>query len=210
MYCKRIVVSCLAVSLLSVGICETRGQEGLPSPGHSYYQPRVATNYPLLTGNRIPASESIVGPTETVVGGIGRTGFGCGCGIPLIPALAQGLRDTLDCIFPCRGMNRGRGLFFSERFYGSNCYGCGPVLPGVIYETGPADGPTPAKSIEEVPAQPAPPISSVLPSSQGRFPANLPVGNGVGSGMVRPVNYSVPILPNASRLSTIPDNPLRR
>jgi len=208
MYCKRIVGSCLAVALLSVGICETRGQEGLPSP--SYYQPRIAMNYPMLTGNRILASESIVGPPETVVDGISGTGFGCGCGIPLLPALAQGLRDTLDCILPCRGMNRGRGLFFSERFYGSNCNGCGQVMPGVIYETGPADSPTPAKSIEEVPAQLAPPISSVLPSSQGRFPANFPVGNGVRSGMVRPINYSVPILPNARRLSSIPDNPLRR
>ena len=210
MYCKKIVGSLLAVALLTVGICETHGQEGLPSSGGSYYQPRVAMNYPMLSGNRISAGESILASTDTVVGDFGRIGSECGCGIPLLPALAQGLRDTLDCIFPCRGLNRGRGLFFSERFYGSNCHGCGQMMPGVIYETGPIEVPTPARSIEEVPAKAAPTTSSVLPSASGRFPVVIPVGNGVRSSMVRPVHYSVPILPNASRMSSIPNNPLRR
>ena len=210
MYCKRIVVSCLAGALLSLGNCETHGQEGLPSPNGSYYQPRVAMNYPMLAGNRVSGIESIVGSPETVIGDIGPIGCECGCGIPLLPALAQGLRDTLNCIFPFRGMIRGRGLFFSERFYGSSCYGCDQVMPGVIYETVPLEGPTPAKSIEEVPAKIAPTTSSVLPGAAGRFPVVIAVGNGVRSGMVRPINYSVPSLPNARRVPSIPDNPLRR
>ena len=210
MDCKRIVVSCLAGALLSVGICETHGQEGLPSPSSSYYQPRVSMNYPMLAGNRISGSESIVGSPQTVIGDTGPIGCDCGCGIPLLPALAQGLRDTLNCIFPCRGMFRGRGVFFSERFYGSNCNGCDQAMPGVIYETVPLEGPTPAKSIEEVPAKVTPTTSSVLPAAAGRFPVVIPVGNGVRSGIVRPINYSVPSLPNAGRGLSIPDNPLRR
>ena len=210
MYCKRLVLTCLAGAVLSLGICETHGQEGLPSPNSSYYQPRVAMNYPLLAGNRVSGSESIVGFPETVIGDIGPIGCECGCGIPLLPALAQGLRDTLNCIFQCRGMIRGRGLFFSARFYGSSCYGCDQEMPGVIYETIPLEGPTPAKSIEEVPAKVAPTTSSVLSGAAGRFPVVIPVGNGVRSGMVRPINYSVPSLPNARRVPSIPDNPLRR
>ncbi len=201
MYCKRIVVSALAVALLGVGLCETHGQDGLPTPSEAYYQPRVAMNYPMLSGNRISASETIVDSTVTVSGNPGLVGHGCGCGLPLLPALAQGLRDTLDCIFPCRG----RGLFFSERFYGSNCHGCDRVMPGVIYETVPLEGPTPAKSIEEVPSKVLPSTSSVLPSVSG-----FPVGNGVRSTLVRPVNYRVPSLPNGRGIPSIPDNPLRR
>ena len=201
MYCKRIVVSALAVALLGVGICETHGQEGLPTSSESYYQPRVAMNYPLLSGNRISASETIAGTTVTVGGDTGLIGHDCGCGIPLLPALAQGLRNTFDCIFPCRG----RGLFFSERFYGSNCHGCDRVIPGVIYESVPLEGPTPAKVIEEIPSKVLPTRSSVLPSTSG-----FPVGNGVRSTLVRPVNYSVPSLPNGRGIPSIPHNPLRR
>ena len=201
MYCKRIVVSALAVALLGVGICETYAQDGLPTPSEAYYQPRVAMNYPMLSGNRYSARESIVGSTVTVGGDTGLIGHDCGCGLPLLPALAQGLRDTLDCIFPCRG----RGLFFSERFYGSNCHGCNRAAPGVIYETGPLEGPTPAKSIEEIPSKSLPTTSSLLPSASGS-----PVGKGVRSSLVRPVNYSVPSLPNGRGIPSIPDNPLRR
>ena len=201
MYCKRIVASALAVALLGVGIYETHGQEGLPTSSESYYQPRVAINYPLLSGNRISASETIAGTTVTVGGDTGPIGHDCGCGIPLLPALAQGLRNTLDCIFPCRG----RGLFFSERFYGSNCHGCDRVMPGVIYESVPLEGPTPAKGIEEIPSKVLPTRSSVLPSTSG-----FPVGNGVRSTLVRPVNYSAPSLPNGRGIPSIPHNPLRR
>ncbi|MBT4694935.1 MAG: hypothetical protein HOB73_16485 [Planctomycetaceae bacterium] len=207
---KQVVVSCLALVLLSGGMYQTHGQEGLPSAASPYYQPRVAINYPLLAGNRVSASEPITEPMETVVGELGQLGTGCGCGIPLLPALAQGLRDTLDCIFPCRGMNRGRGLFFSERFYGANCHGCERVSPGVIYESGTIGVPTPAKPIEEVPAIMAPATSSVLPSPAERFPVVVPIGNGVRTSMVRPVQYSAPSLPTTRGVSTIPNNPLRR
>jgi len=201
MDCKRIVVSTLVVVLLSVGVYETHGQEGLPTPSETYYQPRVASNYPMLSGNRLSTTESIVDSAVSISGDTGGIGHGCGCGLPLLPALAQGVRDTINCIFPCRG----RGLFFSERFYGANCHGCDRVMPGPIYETVPVEGPTPAKSIEEIPSRVLPTTSSVLPS-----PPDTPIGNGVQSTMVRPVNYSVRSLPNGGRIPSIPDNPLRR
>lgn len=201
MYCKRIGVSALAAALLVVGVVDLHGQEGVPMQNESYYQPRVALNYPLLSGNHVSASESIVGSTINVRGETGLVGHDCGCGLPLLPALAQGLRDTLECIFPCRG----RGLFFSERFYGANCHDTGRVAPSVIYETSPLEGPTPAKSIEEIPAKSIPTTSSALPSS-----SRFPVGNGVRSTMVRPVNYRIPSLPNSRAIPTIPDNPLRQ
>jgi hypothetical protein len=201
MYCKGMGISCLAVALLGVGICQTSGQEGLPTPNSSYYQPGMSMNYPMLAGNRVSTGGTLDGSIETIVGDIG-----CGCGIPLLPALAQGIRDTLHCIFPFRGMNRPRGLFFSERFYGANCNGCGQSMHGVIYETSPIESPTPAKSSEEIPAKVAPKTSSVLSNDQG----GVTVGSGVRSSLVRPVNYSTPSLPNIGGVRSIPDNPLRR
>jgi hypothetical protein len=200
MYCKKIVVSALALALLWLGVYETHGQEGLPTSSQSYYQPRVAMNYPMLSGNRISASETIAGSTLTMSGDTGLIGHDCGCGLPLLPALAQRLRDTLDYILPCRG----RGLFFSERFYGSNCQGCDRAMPGVIYDSVPLEGPTPAKEFEEIPSKVVPTTSSVVPST-----SRFPVGNGVRSTLVRPVNYSIPSVPNASGIPSIPDNPLR-
>ena len=201
MYCKRIFVSCLTVALLSAGICESDGQEGLPTENKSYYQPHVAMNYPLLSGNRFSSVDPTLGSTITGGADTGLINQDCGCDLPLLPALAQGLRDTINLIFPCRG----RGLLFSERFYGGNCHGCGHVMPGVIYETAPLEGPTPARSLEEIPSKEAPTTSSVLPSVSG-----FSVGNGVRSTKVRPVNYSVPSLPNGRGIPSIPHNPLRR
>ena len=201
-YCK-IVVSCLVVVLLNVGTYHTYGQEGVSAPSSSYYQPRVAINYPLLAGNRIAVAESTLGSSEEFSSNLGPIHSGCGCGRPLLPAIAQGLRETLAGILPRRGMSRIRGLLFSEWFYGSNCYGCGEIVPGVIYESDTTQEPTPATSVEEVPAKVAPATSLLLPSTQGQ----RAVGNGVQFGLVRPVNYSVP---NATRIPSIPDNPLRR
>jgi hypothetical protein len=200
MYCKKIVVSALALALLWLGVYETHGQEGLPPFSESYYQPRGTMNYPMLSGNRISAGETIAGSTLTVSGDTGLIGHDCGCGLPLLPALAQRLRDTLDYILPCRG----RGLFFSERFYGSNCQGCDRAMPGVIYDSVPLEGPTPAKEFEEIPSKVVPTNSSVVPST-----SRFSVGNGVRSTLVRPVNYSIPSAPNASGIPSIPDNPLR-
>ncbi len=76
-------------------------------------------------------------------------------------------------------------------------------MSGVIYESDTTQEPTPATSVEEVPAKVAPATSLLLPSTQGP----RAVGNGVQFGLVRPVNFSVP---NASRTPFIPDNPLRR
>jgi hypothetical protein len=201
MYCKRIVVSCLTVALLSVGISESYGQEGLSTKNESYYQPRVAMNYPMLSGNRLSSVNSILGSTITGDGDPGLIEQECGCGLPLLPALAQGLRDTINLIFPCRG----RGLLFSERFYGMNCHGCDRVMPGVIYETTPLEVPTPARSFEEIPSTEVPTTSSVLPSVTG-----FTVANGVRASKVRPVNYTVPSLPNSRGIPSVPYNPLRR
>lgn len=76
--------------------------------------------------------------------------------LPLIPTLAQGVRDALNCLFPCRdGSPLGLGLgqaprrgLFSVRFHES--FGCGHAVPGcgcghsVIYEGTPSPMPTPA------------------------------------------------------------------
>ena len=206
----KIVVLLLLVVLLTVGIRETQGQEGLPSQTRSYYQPRVASNYPMLAGNRISPGEAIALQAESVGADTSSIGLGCGCGIHLLPALAQGLRDTLGRILTYRGRNRGQGLFFSHRFYGSNCCGCDEVTPGVIYESDPNQIPTPAKSLEEIPSKVAPTTSSILLPRSERISSTDPVGNGVLTGMVRPVQYNVPLLPSGSRVPSIPHNPLRR
>lgn len=207
MNCKRIFVSCLAVAILVVGICEIQGQEGLPSPDNSYYQPRVMLNYPLLSGNHIAANESISQSAEI---NVRDNGSGCGCGIPLLPTLVQQLRDTLYYIFPYRQMNRNRGFLFSERFYGSNCCGSSYLIPGVMVEDGLLETPTPATSVEEVPSKVVPTTSMVFPAAQERITTTIPVGNGVRSNLVRQVNYSVPSLSNTKQVPSIPDNPLRR
>jgi len=76
--------------------------------------------------------------------------------LPLIPTLTQGVRDALNCLFPCRdGSPLGLGLgqaprrgLFSVRFHES--FGCGHAEPGcgcghsVIYEGTPLPMPTPA------------------------------------------------------------------
>jgi hypothetical protein len=207
MYCRRIFVSCLAVTMAIVGICETHGQEGLLSPGISYYQPRGALNYPMLSGQRDTADGSLVRSTEINVGDISS---GCGCGIHLLPALAQRLRDTFHYVFPYRGISRSRGLLFSERFYGGNCCGGNRPIPGVMYETGPIEIPTPATSVEEVPAKVAPTTTTIFPITQERVTTAVPIGNGVKTNIVRTVNYSVPNFPYSKRVPSIPDNPLRR
>ena len=207
--CKIVVLS-LMVVLLTVGIRETQGQEGLPSPSRSYYQPRVASNYPMLAGNRIIAGNEITLEAETVSADTISIGVGCGCGIHLLPALAQGLRTTLDRILPYRGTHRGQGLFFSHRFYSSNCCGCEEVTPGIIYESDPSQIPTPAKSIEEIPSKVAPTTSLILPPRSDRNYSTVSVGNIGLRGTVRPVQYNVPLLTTGSRVPSIPHNPLRR
>ena len=209
MYRKRIFISCFAVLFFTSAISESYGQEGLPVSGDSYYQPRVAANYPLLTGGRSTANDTIVRSTEVNAQGIDSR-CGCSSGIPLLTALTQRLRDTLRYIFPFRNTNQMGGLFFSERFYGSNCCGDGQLISDVIYEDGPGEIPTPATPIEEVPAKVIPTTSAIFPGPQGRIATPVSVGNGVRSNVVRPINYSVPSYPNADRIRSIPVNPLRR
>ena len=209
MYRKRIFISCFAVLFSTAAINESHGQEGLPVAGDSYYQPRVAVNYPLLSGSRYTANETIAQSAEVIVQGIDSR-CGCSSGFPLLTALTQRLRDSLRFIFPCRDTNRMGGLLFSERFYGSNCCGGGRLISDVIYEEGPREIPTPATPIEEVPAKVIPTTSAILPGPQGRMAPPVSVGNGVRSNMVRPINYSVPSYPNVKRIPSIPVNPLRR
>ena len=98
---------------------------------------------------------------------------GPGCA-PLLPTIAEGLRNTLNCLLPCRatgglglggpllGNRRGGGLF-SVRFYES-C-GCGLPTPrcgcGIQFLEGGPGVPVPAGDIPQVnPPKPVPDASA--------------------------------------------------
>jgi len=101
---------------------------------------------------------------------------------PLLPTIVEGLRNTLNCLFPCRptgglrlggpllGNRRGGGLF-SVRFY-ENC-GCGLPAPrcgcGIQFMEGELGIPVPAGDIPQVnPPKPVPDTSAYYfrPQSQ--------------------------------------------
>ena len=129
--------------------CEDANAQYL-SNGSSYYSPRVASALPALSsaqGLETVEPEAVSG--NEVLGG--------NCCQPLIPTIAQGIRDTLRAVFPCWGVRRpyplGSRLLISERFYhggiSSGC-GCGHSQGGVIYG-GESIAPTP---VQEMPATP--------------------------------------------------------
>ena len=114
-------------------------------------------------------------------------GAGPGCA-PLLPTIAEGLRNTLNCLLPCRaggglrlggpllGNRRGGGLF-SVRFY-ENC-GCGLPSPrcgcGIQIMEGQLGVPVPAGDIPQVnPPKPVPDSSTYYfqpPSQKLTVPA---------------------------------------
>jgi hypothetical protein len=143
----------------------------------------------------------------------------------LLPTIAEGLRNTLNCLLPCRGSRPlaiggpllgRRGGLFSVRFY-DGC-GCGIPVPqcgcGIRVIEGHPVLPTPAGDIPQVnPPKPVPDSSVIYysrPSSGGAVPASyLPqhlrdLNQGaVSTGGYRPIRQA-----NYYRTSPIP-NPLR-
>ncbi len=145
---KRLVAVC-AVFMVSLFTVESVQAQFTPTTPQ-YYAPRVAINLPALSaahGVESVQPEALTG--NDVLGG--------NCCQPLIPTIAQGIRDTLQAVFPCWGVRRphplGSRLFISERFHhGTMMGGCGCGTPhgGVIYE-GEVTSPTP---VQELPATP--------------------------------------------------------
>ena len=145
---KRFVAIC-AVGMISFFTVESVEAQFAPATPE-YYAPRLASNLPALTGAH--GGEAIQPEVLT-----GNEVLGGNCCQPLIPTIAQGIRDTLQAVFPCWGVRRpnllGSRLFISERFHhGTIMGGCGCGTPhgGVIYQ-GDVSSPTP---VEELPATP--------------------------------------------------------
>ena len=192
------------IFLFTVFTSPTLSQDGIKAG--MYYTPTNTRNYPFLSG----ASTTLGLPTgaslnETIVGS-------SDCCAPLLPTLAQGIRDTINAILPCRGIRRqyGHGLLFSARFYEGSC--CNHQINSGEMLLGPAGEPTPATDAiipEEI--EPGVIEDSVrfrpLPSEN--LP-NVSIGAPVN---VRPVSGRVIINAQGnhvpSRTRDFPVNPLR-
>lgn len=199
--------------------CEDANAQYL-SNGSSYYSPRVASALPALSsahGLETVEPEAISG--NEVLGG--------NCCQPLIPAIAQGIRDTIRAVLPCWGVRRpyplGSRLLISERFYhggvSTGC-GCGHTHGGVVYE-GESIAPTP---VQEMPATPEVDESAIRQQYLPGFtPGHLrntsvltaPVvieSNTIRSQspppevLVKPAAFTSPEI---NRSSSYPSNPLR-
>jgi len=204
------LIRLIAVASILSTCSWSMAQDGVLNGQRSYYDtvPRSAS-YPFLGGTA--HRTTVVAPHEVhhVEGQIE-----CGCGLAIIPALAQGLRDTLDCLFPCRGLNRGRGLLFSHRFDNGGCHGCGRVGHGVVYEHDGDGEPTPAQPAEIVPATPAAGLRPYrVPDDQSAF-NHPPTRPGASlhpeNTVIRPANFRIPVTVHAIERPLIPENPLRR
>ncbi|MBA62946.1 MAG: hypothetical protein CMJ76_11330 [Planctomycetaceae bacterium] len=136
----------LLVMLIAV---PSYGQDGIRTTPNEYYGTSKPVNYPFLAGRNtmMPLRHSL--GSQTVMHESGS------CCAPLLPTVAQGIRDTFSALFPCRGMRRlpGQGLLFSVRFYESGCCGSSSVPSGIILESGG----------EPTPAQPAPVPEEIEP-----------------------------------------------
>ncbi len=147
-----------------------------------------------------------------------------GCA-PLLPTIAEGLRNTLNCLLPCRGSRPlgiggsllgRRGGLFSVRFY-DGC-GCGVPVPqcgcGIQIIEGIPGLPTPAGDLPQVnPPKPIPDSSVIYysrPSSGGAVPASyLPRQlRDLNQGGVSTGTYPAVRQANYYRTSPVP-NPLR-
>ena len=123
-----------------------------PGTASTYYQEQTAPNRETL----VTPPEVIYGPTSGSA--------------PLIPTIAEGIRNTINCLFPCRdGLALGLGnrsmrpplgsRLFSVRFY-EGC-GCGIPIPscgcGIEFIEGVPTQPTPVEVIPDVnPPKPIP------------------------------------------------------
>jgi len=175
----------------------------------SYYHSTRSAGYPFLSGS---SHTTAVFPQDNSF--YTSAGLDCGCGLPIIPALAQGLRDTLDCLFPFRGLNRGRGLLFSHRFHGTCCHGCGHGTGGIIYEDESSNEPTPAVPGEIVPSTPAAGLEPLRVPGDYSVQNSGPPGvstSGVETGsVIRPANFRIPQSARSIGRTAVPENPLRR
>lgn len=194
----------LLISLFSVPVF---GQDGIVTSNAEYYAPLARQYSPFLAGRRIAlhGSPTVTGPVEQT---------DChSCCTPLLPTVAQGIRNTFQALFPCYGTRRtgGQGLLFSARFYESSC--CGSTIHGgnVLIETD--QQPTPAK--------PTPTPEEVTPEiidgsvQFRRLPATgRPATSSTVPGTIRPVSGDAS-LTNRARTTTptnggYPPNPLRQ
>jgi len=180
------------------------GQDGIQVDRHEYYHNTITERQPFLRGKMLLSERmaSLAGPIHS---------SDCSsCYTPLLPTVAQGIRDTFSLLFPCHGLRRhpGQGLLFSARFYESGC--CGSSIGGgeVIIESG--GEPTPANAI--------PKPEEITPQELGsaiqfrRLPATTSVrGTSNGSSPVRHISGQAIIsTQSTSKATANPVNPLRR
>ena len=124
--------------LFSIFTTPILSQEGI-NPG-AYYPTSRSINYPFLTSNANASQSTSVVSSPVIQSG--------DCCQPLLPTIAQGIRDTFNALLPCRGVRRqsGNGLFFSARFYEPSCCGnqfsTGEVILDSVGEPTPANGGT--------------------------------------------------------------------
>ena len=195
--------SIITVLLLFI-VAPLLGQDGIPMANSGYYHSTVVNSTPFLRGKTL-LSERIGTLGAPVVSSDCNS-----CCNPLLPTIAQGIRDTFNLLLPCRGVRRhpGQGLLFSARFYEAGCCGTEMGSGDVIIETG--DEPTPA-TITPMPEE-------VTPQDLGsavqfrRLPATtatrstLPV-----PARVRPISGQVIIATESTpNVTVVPINPLRR
>ena len=197
---NRSIVSVVLLALSAPSFA----QDGIQIDRQDYYHETVKVRQPFLRG-QLPISERITSLGRPIQSG------DCGsCCTPLLPTVAQGIRDTFNLLFPCHGLRgqTGQGLLFSARFYESGC--CGSSIGGgeVIIESG--NEPTPARAV--------PMPEEVIPEELGnaiqfrRLPATTSVrGTSKGISPVRQISGQF-IIPTDSRTNTrsYPSNPLRR
>ena len=191
----------IAVCFLTTSVYS---QDGITLPQKEYYPAAQPIGYPFLLGRQHAPTAQVIHSSSTAM-------INSGCCMPLVPTLAQGIRDTLNALLPCRGMRRGahHGLLFSERFYETSCCG-GNVTPHTGGNLDTEQSPTPAQPNQEPELVVPETIDSAI-----RFQP-LPSRPSVTGGYdIRPVSGS--ILINATTTSQtpksilrIPDNPLRR
>jgi len=195
-------------SIVSLVVCfiaaPLLGQDGIQVDSREYYHETIAERQPFLRGRLLPSERMAVLGAPVHSGNCGS------CCTPLLPTVAQGIRDTFSLLFPCHGLRRhpGQGLLFSARFYESGCCGSSVGSGEVIIESG--GEPTPAKVV--------PKPEEITPQELGsaiqfrRLPATTSVrGTSNAPTAVRQISGQVIISTESySKARSFPDNPLRR
>ena len=197
---NRIIITVLLFSVAGPLL----GQDGIQMANGDYYNSTAVSSQPFLRG-KTALSERISALASPVVS------TDCNsCCTPLLPTIAQGIRDTFNLLLPCRGVRRhpGLGLLFSARFYESGCCTTDMGVGEVIIESG--GEPTPARTT------PMPEVG--IPEDLGndvqfrRLPATTPTPSiSRAPTRVRPISGQVIISTESTpKGSHYPSNPLRR